>query len=117
MNKAVTAALMSALVCPGSGHFYLKRYNTGTLISFLSLSGLVYLLYKAVERAQAISDRILSGEIPLDFNVIYQQISQVPPGDSGLLINLATLAFIAGWVVGIIDAYRIGKQLDTAQAS
>ncbi|QYK01858.1 hypothetical protein [Shewanella psychrotolerans] len=117
MNKAMIAALMSAFICPGSGHFYLKRYNTGTLISFISLSGLVYLLYKAVERAQAISDRILSGEIPLDVNVIYQHISQVPAGDDSQWINIATFTFIAAWLVGIIDAYRIGKLLDKQQAS
>ena len=117
MNKAMIASLMSAFICPGSGHFYLKRYNTGTLISFISLSGLVYLLYKAVERAQAISDRILSGEIPLDFNIIYQHISQAPPGGDSLWINLATFAFITAWLVGVIDAYRLGKQLDKQQAS
>ncbi|QYJ86567.1 hypothetical protein K0I73_02080 [Shewanella mesophila] len=117
MNNAVIAALMSAFICPGSGHFYLKRYNMGTLISCISLSGLVYLLYQAVERAQAISDRILSGEIPLDFNIIYQHITQAPPGDNGLWINVATFAFIAAWVVGVIDAYRLGKQLDKQQAS
>ncbi|MCE9679852.1 hypothetical protein LZP69_11830 [Shewanella sp. AS1] len=112
MNKAVIAALLSAFVCPGSGHFYLKRPNMGTLLSGISLSGLVYLLFKAVERAQAISDRILAGEIPLDFTLIYQQITQTPPGSDTLWINLATLAFIAAWVVGILDAYRIGRQAD-----
>jgi hypothetical protein len=112
MNKAMIAALMSAFICPGSGHFYLKRYNMGTLISFISLSGLVYLLYKAVERAQAISDRILSGEMPLDFNIIYQHISQAPAGNDSLWLNLATFAFVTAWFVGIIDAYRLGKRLE-----
>ena len=111
MNKAIIAALMSAFICPGSGHFYLKRYNTGTLLSCVSLGGLVYLLYQAVKRAQSVSDKILSGEVPLEFNAIYAAISQVPQGSEAFWINVATWAFILGWLVGIIDAYRQGKKL------
>lgn len=112
MNKAITAALISALVCPGTGHFYLKKYNIGTLISAVSLSGLVYLLYQAVERAKEISDQILSGAVPLDFNLIYQMITEQPSGAKALYVSIATWAFIIGWLVGVIDAYRLGHALD-----
>ncbi|MCG9695545.1 hypothetical protein [Shewanella sp. Isolate11] len=110
MSKAVTAALLSAFICPGSGHFYLKRHNTGTLLSCISLTGLVYLLYYAVQQAQSVADRILSGELPLDMDLIYQQVTQTPAGSSALWINIATYAFVISWIVGIVDAYRIGKQ-------
>lgn len=112
MNKAITAALISALVCPGTGHFYLKKYNIGTLISAVSLSGLAYLLYQAVERAREISDQILSGAIPMDFNLIYQMVTEQPSGEASLYVSIATGIFIIGWLVGIIDAYRLGLALD-----
>ncbi|MCG9747916.1 hypothetical protein [Shewanella sp. Isolate8] len=110
MNKAIIATLLSAFVCPGSGHFYLKRYNAGTLISCLSLSGLAYLLYQAVNRATSVSDKILSGEFPLDYGAIYAAISQAPQGNEALWIEVATWAFILGWLIGILDAYRQGKK-------
>ncbi|BAJ00329.1 conserved hypothetical protein [Shewanella violacea DSS12] len=112
MSKAITAALISALVCPGTGHFYLKKYKIGTLISAVSLSGLVYLLYQAVERARDISDQILSGAIPLDFNLIYPMITEQPSGSAALYISIATWVFIISWLVGVIDAYRQGRALD-----
>ncbi len=112
MNKAITAALISALVCPGTGHFYLKKYNIGTLISAVSLSGLAYLLYQAVERAREISDQILSGAIPMDFNLIYQMVTEQPSGEASLYVSIATGIFIIGWLIGIIDAYRLGLALD-----
>lgn len=115
MNPAIIAALLSAFICPGSGHFYLKRYNTGTLLSVVSLSGLVYLLYRAVERAQVISDRILSGELPLDFGVIFQEINQAGAHGDDMAITLATLAFVISWFIGVIDAYRIGKNRPQAK--
>ncbi|AQS40345.1 hypothetical protein Sps_05276 [Shewanella psychrophila] len=112
MKKAITAALISAFVCPGTGHFYLKKYNIGTLISAVSLSGLAYLLYQAVERAQEISDQILSGAVPLDFNLIYQMVTEQPSGAKALYVSIATWVFIIGWLVGVIDAYRLGHALD-----
>ncbi|QFU24586.1 hypothetical protein FM038_022235 [Shewanella eurypsychrophilus] len=110
MKKAITASLLSAFVCPGAGHFYLKKYNIGTLISAVSLTGLVYLLYQAVERAREISDQILSGAVPLDIEIITRLVTQ-PPANAQY-VTLATWVFILGWAVGIFDAYRQGHALD-----
>ncbi|QYJ90473.1 DUF6677 family protein [Shewanella halotolerans] len=116
MNKAIIATLLSAFVCPGSGHFYLKRYNAGTLISCISLSGIAYLLYQAVNRAVTVSDQILSGELPLDYGAIYAAISQAPQGGEAFWLEAATWAFILGWLIGIIDAYRQGRKLMRLEA-
>ncbi|MCG9713028.1 hypothetical protein L1D29_09415 [Shewanella insulae] len=116
MNKAIIATLLSAFVCPGSGHFYLKRYNAGTLISCLSLSGLAYLLYQAVNRAVTVSDEILSGELPLEFGAIYAAIGQITQGSEAFWIEAATWAFILGWLIGILDAYRQGRKLMRQEA-
>ncbi len=113
MNKAVTASLLSAFVCPGAGHFYLKKYNLGTLISACSLTGLVYLLYQAVERAREISEQILSGAVPLDIGVITKLITEQPA--NAQYVTLATWVFILGWIVGVFDAYRQGKLLDKSE--
>lgn len=115
MNKAITAALLSALVCPGTGHFYLNKYNIGSLISAVSLSGLVYLLYQAVARAKEISAQILSGAIELDVNLIYQMVTEQPSGAQAIYVSIATWAFIIGWLIGVIDAYRLGHALDKSQ--
>ncbi len=117
MKKAIKAALISAFVCPGGGHFYLKQYTTGTLISVAMLSGLLYLLNQAVERANQISDRILSGELPLDLSVIYPLITQEPPPSQASMINIATMVFVIAWIVGVIDSYRVGHGMDKAERS
>jgi len=115
MKKAIKAALISAFVCPGGGHFYLKQYTSGTLISVAMLSGLLYLLNQAVERAQQISDRILSGELPLDLSVIYPLITQDPHPAQASMINIATMVFIIAWFVGVIDSYRLGHRMDKTE--
>lgn len=114
MNKAMTAGLLSAFVCPGAGHFYLKKYNFGTLISAVSLTGLAYLLYQAVTRAREISEQILSGAIPLDISIITQMVTE-PPANAQY-VALATWVFFLGWAIGIFDAYRLGRAIDKKES-
>ncbi|WP_299790527.1 DUF6677 family protein [uncultured Shewanella sp.] len=116
MNKAVKAALISAFVCPGGGHFYLKQYTRGTLLSVTMLGGLLYLLDRAVERAHQITDRILSGELAPDLNVIYGLITQAPDPAQASMINLATSVFFIAWFVGVIDSYRLGHGIEKKQS-
>ena len=115
MKTSIKAALISAFVCPGSGHFYLKKYAMGKVLLVTTVLSLCYLLWHAYQRAQIISQQILNGEIPLELNAIYSAVMQAPVGNEALYINLATMGFILAWGVGVIDSYRLGKQLDDAE--
>jgi len=117
MKKATKAALISAFVCPGGGHFYLKCYNTGTLLSTATLGALVYLLNQAVSRAREISELIVSGQIPLDISVIFSQITQQATPEQALWNNIASVVLCISWLMGVIDAYRQGTIADNAEKS
>ena len=58
MSPPLKATLISALVFPGGGHFYLKRRFTGALLAGVSLVCLVVLVSVAMEAAQVISQKI-----------------------------------------------------------
>ncbi|WOT04741.1 DUF6677 family protein [Shewanella youngdeokensis] len=115
MKIAIKAALLSAIVCPGAGHFYLKRQAVGKLIFVTAIAALTYLTWHAYFRAQLISEQILNGEIPLQLNAILSAITQAPVGDVATGINVASAAFILAWGIGVADAYRIGRQQDHKQ--
>ncbi|MGS0680341.1 DUF6677 family protein [Shewanella sp. 125m-7] len=115
MKTSIKAALLSAFVCPGSGHFYLKKQAMGKVLLVTTMASLCFLLWHAYQRAQIISQQILHGEIPLELNAIYSAVTQAPVGSEALYINIATAGFILAWGVGIIDSYRIGKKLDDAE--
>ncbi|MGS0690055.1 DUF6677 family protein [Shewanella sp. 0m-4] len=115
MKTSIKAALLSAFICPGSGHFYLKKYAMGKVLLVTTVTSLCFLLWHAYQRAQIISQQILNGEIPLELNAIYSAVTQAPLGNEALYINIATMGFILAWVIGIIDSYRLGKQLDDAE--
>ena len=58
MNKAIKAALLSALLFPGLGQMYLKRYVRGLIPMVLILAGLGLWVVDATLRALRELDRI-----------------------------------------------------------
>ncbi len=109
MNKSTKAALLSAFVFPGVGHFFLKKYMAGMALAGAALVGLYWLVTQAVERAQQITAQIQSGEIPLDMATITELVSQQPTGTEAQQLNLATAVLIIAWLIGIVDSYRVGR--------
>jgi hypothetical protein len=112
MNKRKKAALLSAFVFPGIGHFFLKKYVTGAVLAATALAGLYYLIARAVEKALQLSAGIQSGEVRPDAATITELVSNDATGAEALLLNIATAAVIISWLVGIADSYRIGRARD-----
>ena len=108
MSKATKAALLSALVFPGAGHFLLKRYITGVVLATTALATLYLLIAKAVEKALLISEKIQSGEVPLDVAAITELVTRQATGADSQLLNIATTVLIISWLIAIIDSYRVG---------
>jgi len=114
MKNAIKAALLSAFVFPGAGHFYLKKAAVGNLILVPAVTAIGYLSWQAYQKALLISQKIVNGEIPLQLNALYHAITQAPVGSEALLINISTSVFILSWLASIVDAYRLGNKLDNS---
>jgi len=112
MKRSMKAALLSALVFPGLGHIYLKRYIPGVALVGVSSAGIYYLTSKTVERALQIVGKIQSGDVPLDVTAITKLVSKQSTGTEDQLLNIATTVIFICWIIGIIDSYRIGRGQD-----
>ena len=112
MKKSTKAALLSAFIFPGVGHFYLKSYKAGLLLAGASFAAIYYLMAKAVERAFEISEKIQSGAVPLDSEAINQLVSQPSSGADASMLNIATTALVICWLIGVVDSYRVGRARD-----
>ena len=113
MKESTKAALWSIFVFPGSGHFYLKRPVPGTIIVGVTLIGLIVVVNEAVKRAMQIVDKVILGEIPFDIIVILEQVSMQSAQADSQLLNITTYALVAIWLLAAIDAYRIGRRVDS----
>ncbi len=117
MGQSLKAALLSAFAFPGSGHFILKKKVRGTLLAAVTILCLGVLLSTALEKAQEISLKIQSGEIPFDLARITEEASKLASGDGTQQAEIATYLLLFCWLVGIIDAYRLGRLEDKADSA
>ena len=112
MTKSTKAVLLSALLFPGSGHFYLKKPIMGSVLTIISIVCLYFFTVSVFSLAKAISDKILTGEIAPDIIEISAAITN-GLADSGLhQLNILTISIFSCWLFGMVDAYRLGRKAD-----
>lgn len=111
MRKATTAVLLSALVLPGTGHLYLKRPWRGIALIAISLACLWVFVDDAMRRASNVLARLESDGGALDVGRLTDLIAQTSTGSDAAVVTAATLVLGGCWLVGIIDAYRLGKSM------
>ena len=106
------AALLSAFVFPGAGHFFLKKHLTGTVLAGSAFISLYLVVSKTVERALQIFEKIQRGEVQPDIAAITELVTRQSTGTDAKLLNIASAVFIISLLVGIIDSYRVGRIQD-----
>ena len=112
MKNSLKGALLSGLVFPGLGQIALKRYWRGFALMLAVMAGLYIMIVTALQQAYAILDSIeAEGGVP-DSDTISQAAVQAAAASDSPMITAASVLIILCWIVGIIDAYRIGKQKD-----
>ncbi len=115
MNKSTKALLFSALLFPGCGHYYLKKPIIGGFLTVISVVCLSVFTISVFRLAEAISDKILNGEIAPDIIEITAAMTK-GLADTGLhQLNLLTITIFSCWIVGMVDSYRIGRKEDLKQ--
>ena len=115
MKKTTKAVLLSVLVFPGAGHVYLKKYlpACGFIGAFAFLLSIV--VSALVEQTEKISQRIVSGDLPLDINAISQALAE-QSANSGQQTSFTGYALLFIWLFSALDAYRLAKQVKPAIA-
>jgi TM2 domain-containing membrane protein YozV len=107
VKKPIKAALISALVFPGAGHLYLKRYAMGALLTVVSVITLYILVSTAIAVALKVIDKLVTSNIPPDLNSVMNLVS--PQAHSTeLSTSVATTVLFVAWIIGIVDSYRLG---------
>ena len=106
MNRAVNAALISALVFPGAGHLYLKRRARACLFLLPTLVAVMVLLNDAMEQAGAIAAQIMAGTMSADPVAMAARLEQ--QGGS-TLATLAATVMVVCWIGAAVDAWMLGR--------
>ena len=113
MKLPLKAVLFSTLVFPGAGYFLVNKPKRGIVVILVILGALGTVMLEALHKAEIIAQKIVGGEMPYDVSVILQQIDMTEGRFSPDFIAGLSLIIGAIWLLGIIDAYRLGKAMET----
>ncbi len=117
MPDALKAALLSGLIFPGLGQLFLKHHKRGITLMLVVLACLAAIVVKGVQQSLAILEKIASEGGVIDMKTVSSAVSQTSTTSSSLIFNLGLLLIIICWIIGVVDAYRIGKKKDIADGS
>jgi hypothetical protein len=117
MKNSVKGALLSGLVFPGLGQVNLKHYKSGIALMLITSVSIVLIIVKAVQQAFIILHTIeLEGGV-INGSTIVNAATQASSTSSGLIFKIVFLVIILCWIIGFVDAYRIGKKKDVEERS
>jgi len=117
MNNSLKGAFLSGLIFPGLGQVVLKHYKRGAVIMLTVLVSLSVVVVKAVQHALAILEKIESEGGAISMSTISNAATQAATTSGSLTFNLVLLLVMLCWIIGVVDAYRIGKKKDIEEGS
>lgn len=108
MKNSVKAALLSAFVYPGVGHFFLKKYVMGSVFVCGFSVPLFFIIRKIMATAEQLVEQIKNGEIGLDIAAMSQALSSSVTDANAQDLNFIKYVLVIVWFIATIDSYRIG---------
>jgi Family of unknown function (DUF5683) len=112
MKHSMKGALLSGLVFPGLGQIALKRYWRGFALMLAVMACLYLMIVTAVQQAYAILESFETEGVMPDDDTISQAAAQAVAASDSPMFSVVSVLIIVFWIIGIVDAYRIGKQKD-----
>ena len=111
MSRSAKAMLLSALLFPGAGHFYLKHYPRAIALLLVSFIALWTLVSNILIKAKSILSQIQSQDLNLDMGQITEISATAAELSNDLTTSIALYTLLICWILAIIDCYRLGKLL------
>jgi len=115
LSRAWQALLWSALVFPGSGHFQLKHAWRGALLAGLTTLCLALLTIQYSLHIQQALLAATDANGLTDFRQLLHLTWRACVDDPWMAYAL--WAMLALWLIAMLDAFRLGKQLERQHAS
>jgi hypothetical protein len=114
MSSSWKAALISALVFPGLGQIWLRRYLRGIAFIVATAACCATIIVKGAREAFDLLNRIETEGGNVDVVAILRSAtatSAIAP-DAGM--TTAAVALLLCWGIAVVDAYLLGRKKDQA---
>jgi hypothetical protein len=107
MDRSVKATLLSGLLFPGAGQWFLGRRVRALVFLVPALGAAWYFGSAVMEPLMGISREILAGTLPFDPFVIQARVDQTRIDTTAM--NVAALVMVVSWVGATVDAWLLGR--------
>ena len=112
MNNSLKGAFLSGLVFPGLGQVILKHKKRGAVLILVVSASMLVILIKALQQAFVIMEKIGAEGSVINLSTISNAATQAATTFESPIFKLLLLLIIFCWIIGIVDAYRIGRKKD-----
>lgn len=112
MSNTLKGVLFSAFIFPGAGQIILSRYRRGALFFGLAFFSGILSVTAVVRQAVLMLQHLVNAGDVVSVPKVIQIVAQASTTASTLFTQLAFLLFFGCWLVSVVDAYRIGRELD-----
>ena len=112
MRKSLKGALLSGLVFPGYGQFVMKHYIRGIVLMLTCLTGLVVIGVKVRQQIFIVLEKIEYVDGAIDMSEVINAVNLAGTASGDVIYRFASILLLFCWIIGIIDAYRIGWRKD-----
>jgi len=110
MNLAIKGALFNALLFPGWGQLYLKKYEKGISIIIATIIGVLSIIWSVIQTTIIILKIVPFKKGTVTFSAVIQLAIDAIKALNLSYVTLILLSMILLWIFSIIDAYLIGKK-------
>jgi TM2 domain-containing membrane protein YozV len=110
INLAKKAALLNALLFPGWGEIYLKKYVRGILIIAAVLAGMISILYSIIQATVKILKIAPFKKGTVTLMGVVQLAADAIKSLNLSYLFLLFFSILLLWIASIVDAYYLGKQ-------
>jgi len=110
INLATKAALLSALLFPGWGQLFLKRYKRGLAIILPAVVGVILISLYVVQIAVAVLKAAPLKKEAVNFSTVVKLSIEAVKSLNLFYLSIILLLIIFLWVFSIVDAYFLGKK-------
>ncbi|MFO7568173.1 MAG: hypothetical protein R6W75_00110 [Smithellaceae bacterium] len=113
MDTAMKAAMLSGLVLPGVGQFFLKRYKRGLAFMLPVLAGSVALALAVVQIAAALIKAAPFQKGAIHFSDVASVAVNAFQKLDLLSLSLILAMVVVFWILSTLDAYFLGKKISS----
>lgn len=113
MNRAAAAALLSALVFPGAGHFYLRRPRRAWVFLVPALFASLVWFGNITSQVSTLLGQVEDGTLAPDPAAIAARMEA--QGGQSPFVSFAGIVFVVFWAGSIVDSIAIARRSGPAK--